>query len=916
MTGITTDQTPTLMASKWTIRRKLTFIITATSALGVLIAGMILFSYNILAFQKRFAVDMRVDALIVANNCKSSLAFNEPMDAQDVLRSLRASPEIAEAFVYRADGTVFGAYSRVGAAKPWAAPAVQDGGFLYEPFRVLVFQQVRLGNEVIGTVCLSFGRERFFSFVRRSVLWLFIVVLGTIAFSAALATGLQRIVSGPIRELARVAQTITGTRDYSVRAKKRRNDELGQLSDAFNSMLEQIQEQDAALRFTQFSVDHSADGAFWMSSDGRFVYVNQAACDSLGYSREQLLTMSVHDIDPEFPPKAWLDHWENLCENHSLTFDSLHRTQDGTDIPVEVTANFVEFEGKEYNCAFVRNVSEQRRVQAALRASEERFRSIFENAVMGIYRITPTGRLLMANQALARMLGYDSPEELTSRYLEGDGVSEFSLRSAFEQAARGKQVVGLESEWKRRDGSILHVSQSARVVCNETGKPLYLDGTVEDISNRKQAEEELRTRERFLACLSDVSQHLISETVLENALPAILGALGFTAKVSRTYLFANHVGANGEIRCSLVSEWCREPLHSRTGTGSLEDVPYVDHGLSRWVDVLSSGGVLSGDVEDLPESERERLEPHQIQSLLLIPLFVEGKWYGYIGFDDCEKTRAWSPVEVDLLQVAAAEISSALENERLLTQLRDHAANLEERVAARTAELTAVNKELEAFSYSVSHDLRAPLRSVDGFSQALLDDFGDDLEGEAKDYLHRVRAAAQKMGQLIDDLLRLSRLTRREMVFEDFDLALAARSIEEELRDRYPGQEVELIVANDLAVTGDPDLLHIVMENLLGNAWKFTQHNEHARVVVGAADTSDGRVFFIRDNGAGFEMRYAEKLFGAFQRLHSADEFEGTGIGLATVKRIIVRHGGKIWAEAEVGKGATFNFTLGQRRDS
>lgn len=235
---------------------------------------------------------------------------------------------------------------------------------------------------------------------------------------------------------------------------------------------------------------------------------------------------------------------------------------------------------------------------------------------------------------------------------------------------------------------------------------------------------------------------------------------------------------------------------------------------------------------------------------------------------------------------------------------------LHEELERRAAALAASNEELEAFSYSVSHDLRSPLRGVDGFSKALLEDYGDRLDATGRDYLNRVRAGTQRMGKLIDDLLGLSRVTRAELRRGPVDLsALAAASLDG-LRLAEPGRKVELRVEPGLTAEGDPDLLRIALENLLSNAWKFTSRRELARIEVGLERRDGERVLYVRDNGAGFDMAYAGKLFGAFQRLHGAWEFSGTGIGLATVRRIIARHGGRIWARGEVDKGATIYFTL------
>lgn len=243
-------------------------------------------------------------------------------------------------------------------------------------------------------------------------------------------------------------------------------------------------------------------------------------------------------------------------------------------------------------------------------------------------------------------------------------------------------------------------------------------------------------------------------------------------------------------------------------------------------------------------------------------------------------------------------------------KLREYQEHLEEMVEERTNELQIANRELESFCYSVSHDLRAPLRSIDGFSQALIEDYAKKLDENGKDYLGRVRSSSQRMGELIDDLLNLSRVVRSDMSRSSVDLSSIARTIEKRLREYPAEREVEFIVQEGITADGDERLLMAMLENLLGNAWKFTSNEEVARIEFGCRLEDGSKVFYVTDNGAGFDPAYAHKLFEPFQRLHSAKEFEGSGIGLATVQRVIRRHGGEVWAEGEVGKGTTINFTL------
>jgi signal transduction histidine kinase len=243
-------------------------------------------------------------------------------------------------------------------------------------------------------------------------------------------------------------------------------------------------------------------------------------------------------------------------------------------------------------------------------------------------------------------------------------------------------------------------------------------------------------------------------------------------------------------------------------------------------------------------------------------------------------------------------------------ELRKAKGELEQRVQERTTQLVIANKELEAFSYSVSHDLRGPLETINGFVHILQTKYGPTLDSDGREYLQYVRQAARRMSELIEDLLNLSRVTTTAMHRQKLDLSALARQTLQELQRRNPERHVETVIANSPAAEGDNRLLQIVVDNLLQNAWKYTSTREQARIEFGYEKRKSGPVYFVRDNGVGFDSRHAETLFKPFQRLHSSSEFPGTGIGLATVQRIIQRHGGDIWADAKVGEGATFYFTI------
>jgi PAS domain S-box-containing protein len=589
-------------------------------------------------------------------------------------------------------------------------------------------------------------------------------------------------------------------------------------------------------------------------TDGRFIDVNEAWTRLFGWTRAQVVGRSSFDLglwpNPE-DRQAWIAAMQR--PDQLASFETKLRNKDGRILSILFSSEMVELDDEPCLLALSIDLTEQKRAEAALVENEKRLRDAQRSAHLGNWELDLSGNAFAFSAEIGNIYEIQAERDAVT-YEDFLGTLPRSEREDFNRQFGEVVRSGGKGEYsyrpRMRDGRIKHVHVRYETQRDELGKPLKVIGTTQDVTNLVIAEE------RF------------AKIFQASPLPATI-----TRADTGRFVDVNPAAVR-------FGGWSRQEMIGLTS---------VD--LNLWPDPRQRQQALDtllrdGSLRDLEVTYRRR--SGELRDTLISAEVVE-----------LEGARC--------ILTLIHDVTDRRRAEEAVRRLNDE---LEARVQSRTAELLAANKELESFAYSISHDLRAPLRGIDGFSHLLAEEYAERLDDTGRGYLERVRRAAQRMGELIDDILELSRVTRQDMRRVAVDLSQVAAEVIEERARAEPERKVEVAIESGCTAQGDPQLLRVLMQNLLENAWKYTRRTEPARIAFGR-ETRDGEtVFFVRDNGVGFDMQYAERLFAPFQRLHRPEEFEGTGIGLATVARVTHRHGGRVWAEAETDKGAVFRFTL------
>lgn len=609
----------------------------------------------------------------------------------------------------------------------------------------------------------------------------------------------------------------------------------------------------------------------WYTRDGAFTA--KAVLDGWVLKVNQALKMGFDGLRLS-GDCSWVtrDDWDSFADYEVKAGDLLDRSKavaiccysldccDAPGVIDVVSRHHLALIRQEGRWKTIENAERKKAIEAA-RAIEERYRRTAENIPVAIYSALPDERptTVVVSDRILDLTGYpardflEKPELFREIVLEDDRDM---VKEKLKEQREKKTPLKMEYRIRTPDGRIKWMKDESRPALDEKGEIVRIDGFVEDLTDRKEMEQALVYSEERYKLAQKVANIgswdwdiTTGKLVWSEAIESLFGfKRGEFAGTYAAFLQCVHP----EDRTHL-----EERVRACIEKGERYDIEHRivwPDGSIHWMS--ETGGVI-----------RDK----------------EGKAIRMLGIvKDVTKSRM---------------------NEERIRELN---RNLEH----RTFELAASNRELEAFCYSVSHDLRAPLRRIDGFSQILVEDFAKDLGNGAKAYIDKIRKSARNMDRLIDDLLRLSRITTAQASKEKVDLSRIAQSVADKLRESEPGRKVHFSIKETEPVLGDKNLLQIAIQNMLENAWKFTAKNEHAKIEFGAEDRNGERAYFVRDNGVGFDMSRASELFEPFRRIHSNEEFPGTGIGLAIVSRIVRRHGGRVWAEGQVDKGATFYFTL------
>jgi PAS domain S-box-containing protein len=904
--------------SSMSIKYQLMFLIVSVTSI-VLLAGFLVGSWiEIKTYRNSLQDESRLQAALVSDYCAVPLVFfDDTKGLEEVLQKLVNIPDVLSASVISKEGLLLGSYKKTGSTNivPKIEPKGVEG-FTSNGYHVV--HKIVFDGRNYGTLQMMISTKTLQGKINNNILRSLVLFLGYLILAILISSRYHRIISRPLLSLTKAVESISFGDDLSIRVAKDRDDEIGLLYDGFNNMMARIQarelERDQSRHELQKSeikyramIANLVEGFYSSNMEGDLMEHNAEFCKIFG-------------LDPTKNHKGThlSDFWQNNADRNayvteikkkgiirSLVFNG--KKINGEKIIVQVNSQLLRNEQGEairIEGTFM-DVTELKMAESKIKENEKLMAEVSWIAKIGAWEFDAQTLEGTWTDEAARIYDLDPHAPTNASIGIGlyQGEHKQRIENAIHEAIQNGQPYDLELElctakdqkkWVRAIGYPI----------KEGNKVVKVRGTIQDITSRRLAENDLADYAARVQILHEMDISILASESTESIAFDALRRVNALVSFKKASVVGLNVEQNSMYLIAATPDLPKEP-----GYVDLFCIDEPEFGISQ--------GLLKGKVQIVKNlkaksnqsSFAKELHDQGLETLVIVPLMAENKLIGALSFA-AESYEVFTKSVIEVAQDVASQLAMSIHQFGLRKEIIKYTTELEDRVAERTAQLQIVNRELESFSYSVSHDLRAPLRHIVGFT-SLLKSGLPEVSKDSDRYIRKISESSLKMNKMIDDLLSFSRLGRKDLKKSKVDLNLVVQDCIKHFEPETKNRNIKWIVGKLPTLSGDSSLLQLVFENLISNAIKYTSKNEETVIEIDRCSSEKSEnCFFIKDNGVGFNMAYASKLFGVFQRLHTEAEFEGTGIGLANVKQIIRKHGGEVWAEAEPGKGAVFFVNL------